>query len=40
MIKAIVFDVDGVIINTEGVHFKAFQKVLKKYNFDLTEARY
>lgn len=35
-IKGIIFDVDGVIINTEFIHFIAYQKVLKTYGFDLT----
>lgn len=40
MIKAILFDVDGVITNSEGVHFKTFKKVLMGYNFDLDNAGY
>jgi beta-phosphoglucomutase len=40
MIKAIVFDVDGVIINTEGIHFEAFKDVLIKYDYELSHENY
>lgn len=35
-IQGIIFDVDGVLIDTEDVHFSAYKIVLKKYDFDLT----
>lgn len=34
--EGIIFDVDGVLIDTENVHFSAYKTVLKKYGFDLT----
>ena len=40
VIRGIIFDVDGVVINTENIHFLSFQKILKKYNFDLTKEHY
>jgi len=39
-IKGLIFDVDGVIINTENAHFLAFKKVLKKYGFNLSKESY
>ena len=36
MIKGIIFDVDGVIINTENTHFLAYVKVFKEYGYQLT----
>jgi HAD superfamily hydrolase (TIGR01509 family) len=35
-LKAIIFDCDGVIADTEPVHFAAFQKVLGQYAIELT----
>ncbi len=35
MIKAIVFDFDGLIIDTETVWYEAFREVAKEYNIDL-----
>lgn len=40
MIKAIIFDFDGVIIDSEPLHFKAFKKVLDPLNVDFTEEEY
>ena len=37
MIKAILFDFNGVIINDEPVHMRAYQEVLKADGIDLTE---
>ncbi len=40
MINGLVFDVDGVIIDSEKVHYIAFKKVLSKYNYRLNFASY
>lgn len=40
MIKAILFDFNGVIIDDEPIQMKAYQEVLKKEEIDLTEADY
>ena len=34
MIKVIIFDLDGVLVNTKLIHFEALNSALKKYNFD------
>ena len=36
MIKGIIFDVDGVIINTENTHYVAYVKVFKVHGYQLT----
>ncbi|MBK8464496.1 MAG: HAD family phosphatase [Chloracidobacterium sp.] len=40
MIKAILMDFNGVIINDEPVQMRAYQEVLKEESIDLTEADY
>ena len=40
MIKAILFDFNGVIINDEHVQMRAYQEVLKDDGIDLTEEQY
>ena len=39
-LRAIVFDFDGVIANSEPLHFLAFRDVLSAHGFPLTEADY
>jgi beta-phosphoglucomutase len=39
-LRAIVFDFDGVIANSEPLHFRAFQDVLAEEGIDLTERAY
>jgi len=36
MLKAIIFDVDGVIAETESIHLKAFQKTFDDFKINLT----
>lgn len=40
MLKAIIFDFDGVICNSEPTHFAVFQRVLAEENLELTETQY
>jgi len=40
MLKAIVFDFDGVIANTEPLHFAGFRDVLAREGIELTERDY
>lgn len=37
---AVLFDFDGVIVNSEPLHFLAFHEVLKAQGIDITEAEY
>lgn len=36
MLKAIIFDMDGVLIDSEPIHFQTDVNVLKKFNKNLT----
>lgn len=38
--KLIIFDLDGVIVDTELLHFDAYQKTLKAYHLDLDYSTY
>lgn len=38
MLKAVIFDMDGVIVDSEPMHAKAAILALKKYNIDITTA--
>ncbi|HSX28470.1 MAG TPA: HAD family phosphatase [Candidatus Saccharimonadales bacterium] len=38
--KAVLFDLDGVIVDSEPLHVAAFQAALKHYGHDLTEEQY
>jgi len=40
MTKAIIFDMNGVIIDDEAIHELAFNKVLEKYDFQLSHQEY
>ena len=40
MLRAIVFDFDGVIANSEPLHFRAFRDVLSTFGVDLSEQDY
>lgn len=40
MLRAVIFDFDGVIADTEPLHFAAFRKVLAEIGVALTEADY
>jgi beta-phosphoglucomutase len=38
--RGVIFDLDGVLINTEPIHCRAFQDVLAAYAVTLTERQY
>ncbi len=40
MLRAIIFDFDGIIADTEPLHFRGFQKVLEGIGIPLTEREY
>ena len=35
--KGAIFDVDGVIIDTAHIHFRAWKRLFKDYNIDLSD---
>ncbi len=40
MLKAVLFDMDGVIVNTEPLHRKAYHLMFEDVNINVTEALY
>ena len=40
MLRAVIFDFDGVITDTEALHLRAFNQVLARYNIEITTERY
>lgn len=38
--EAVIFDMDGILIDTERISFNAFKKVLKEYNYEISERFY
>jgi len=38
MIKAVLFDMDGLIVDTEPIHFRAFQALMRDYGRELPES--
>ena len=40
MIKAVIFDLDGLMVDSEPVHFKAYEKVLHELGVTLSEDDY
>ena len=40
MIKAVIFDMDGVIINSEPMHQKAYRMMFEKFNLNVSEQLY
>ena len=36
LIKLIIFDLDGVLVETKDIHFRALNSAIKKYKFYLT----
>lgn len=37
MIKVIIFDLDGVLVNTTDLHYNCFNEALNHYNYKITE---
>ena len=40
MLRAVIFDFNGIIVNDEPIHFRLFQKVLGEEGIPLTEEDY
>jgi beta-phosphoglucomutase len=40
MLRAVIFDFDGVITDSESLHLRAFNKVLAQHNIEITEKVY
>ena len=40
MLKAVIFDMDGVIIDSETLHHKAYHKMFKDVNVDVSDTLY
>ncbi|ABA24227.1 HAD-superfamily hydrolase subfamily IA, variant 3 [Trichormus variabilis ATCC 29413] len=40
MVTAILFDLDGTIVNTDPIHYQAWQQMLWKYNIEIDEKFY
>lgn len=39
-IKAVLFDMDGVIFDTERVYLETWRKIFKKYGYDMSDDVY
>jgi HAD superfamily hydrolase (TIGR01509 family) len=40
MLKAVIFDMDGVIVNSEPLHHKAYFKMFEEFNLDVSNSLY
>jgi HAD superfamily hydrolase (TIGR01509 family) len=40
MLSAILFDLDGTIVNTDPIHYQAWQQMLLSYNLEIDETFY
>ncbi|MBT8324706.1 MAG: HAD family phosphatase [Winogradskyella sp.] len=40
MLKAVIFDMDGVVVDTEPLHYKAYHKMFDDVNINVDEALY
>lgn len=40
MVKAVIFDFDGVITDSEILHFRSFNQVLAPFDFNISKAEY
>ena len=39
-VKGIIFDMDGVLIDTERISFNSFKEVFKDYDYEIDEEFY
>ncbi len=40
MLRAIIFDFDGVLVDTEKLHYQAFNRIFEQFNFQVTTQEY
>jgi len=40
MVKVVIFDFDGVITDSEILHFRAFNRILSQFNFQIEKTEY
>ena len=40
MLAAILFDLDGTIVNTDPIHYQVWQNILFEYNVEINEEIY
>ena len=40
MVQAIVFDLDGVLVDSDPLHYQAFVQVARRYGIDFDYSRY
>ena len=40
MLKAVIFDMDGVIVNSEPLHHLAYKKMFKEFKLDVSSSLY
>ncbi len=40
MLKAVLFDMDGVIVDTEPLHYKAYKKCFQKVGIEVSSVMY
>ena len=40
MLKAAIFDLDGVVVETVHLHFAAWKRMFSEYNVDFTMSMY
>ena len=38
MIRAVIFDMDGVLLDSEPLHEKTHQMILRRYGIELSDA--
>lgn len=40
MLKAVIFDMDGVIVDSEPIHYKAYQKMFSDFKLEVSDSLY